>query len=105
MTADGREDDGGAILGENDGDVKPMPPPESLAMTWTRRRIIIAFWAIVVCLGLPHWIWTTSIHRSSLPLDTMNGWAEGNVSDRELEKQTNADSNRHAKCITQCMFT
>lgn len=39
--------------------------------------IISAFWAVVVIFGLPHWIWTTSIHRSDLPLEDMNKWAEG----------------------------
>ena len=67
------------------------PPPESSSSAWTRRLIIFAFWAVVVVLGLPQWIWTTSIHRSDLPLEAMNNWAEGNVSsivhrgkDREL---------------------
>ncbi|KAK5132097.1 hypothetical protein LTR08_000347 [Meristemomyces frigidus] len=46
-------------------------------MGWTRRWIIIAFWVVVACLGLPYWIWTTSIHRSHLPLGMMNSWAEG----------------------------
>ncbi|KAF2765674.1 hypothetical protein EJ03DRAFT_279514 [Teratosphaeria nubilosa] len=56
---------------------KPEPPPESPASEWTRRWIILGFWAVVVVLGLPHWVWTTSIHRSNLPLETMDNWAEG----------------------------
>ncbi|KAK4508625.1 hypothetical protein PRZ48_002364 [Zasmidium cellare] len=51
--------------------------PEKPATIWARRLIIAAFWLVVVCLGLPHWIWTTSIQRSDLPLDSMNAWAEG----------------------------
>jgi phosphatidylinositol glycan class S len=42
--------------------------------------VILAFWAVVVCLGLPLWTWTTTIHRSELPLESMNAWAEGHVS-------------------------
>ncbi|EME48927.1 hypothetical protein DOTSEDRAFT_49301 [Dothistroma septosporum NZE10] len=52
-------------------------PAEKLSSVWTRRLIIIAFWAVVVCFGLPHWTWTTSIHRSALPLESMGTWAEG----------------------------
>ncbi|EME87502.1 uncharacterized protein MYCFIDRAFT_97278, partial [Pseudocercospora fijiensis CIRAD86] len=52
-------------------------PEESSSSIWTRRIIIMAFWAVVVMLGLPLWTWTTSIHRSSLPLEAMNSWAEG----------------------------
>jgi hypothetical protein len=35
---------------------------------------------VVATLGLPHWIWTTSIHREELPVGEMARWAEGNVS-------------------------
>ncbi|KAI5369554.1 Putative phosphatidylinositol-glycan biosynthesis class S protein [Septoria linicola] len=52
-------------------------PSESNGLMWTRRLVILAFWAVVVFLGLPHWTWTTSISRSSLPLDAMNAWADG----------------------------
>jgi phosphatidylinositol glycan class S len=52
-------------------------PPESPALVRTRRLIILTFWAVVLLLGLPHWTWTTSIARSSLPLDAMNAWADG----------------------------
>lgn len=41
--------------------------------------ILLAFWAVVVALGLPQWIWTTSIHRSNLPIEMMNDWANGKV--------------------------
>ncbi|KAI7716716.1 hypothetical protein KC322_g2568, partial [Hortaea werneckii] len=58
-------------------DNQKASPPEPPAVTRTRSWIIFAFWAIVACLGLPHWIWTTSIHRSDLPLDAMNSWADG----------------------------
>lgn len=55
-------------------------PPEKASAVWTRRFIILAFWAVVATLGLPHWIWTTSIHREELPVGEMARWAEGNVS-------------------------
>lgn len=57
-------------------------PPEKASAVWTRRFIIFAFWAVVATLGLPHWIWTTSIHREELPVGEMARWAEGNVSCR-----------------------
>ncbi|KAI7517996.1 hypothetical protein KC316_g20561, partial [Hortaea werneckii] len=71
---DGSLDNGVRMSGESE---QKTSPPESPAVTWTRSWIIFAFWAIVACLGLPHWIWTTSIHRSDLPLDAMNSWADG----------------------------
>lgn len=55
-------------------------PPEKASAVWTRRFIIFAFWAVVATLGLPHWIWTTSIHREELPVGEMARWAKGNVS-------------------------
>lgn len=55
------------------------PPPEKAHAVWTRRIIIFAFWAVVATLGLPHWIWTTSIYRSELPVERMTEWAEGHV--------------------------
>jgi hypothetical protein len=55
------------------------PPPEKANAIWTRRIIIFAFWAVVATLGLPHWIWTTSIYRSELPMEQMTQWAEGQV--------------------------
>lgn len=62
------------------GSDAPVPPPESPSAVWTRRIIIFAFWAVVATLGLPHWIWTTSIYRSDLPAEQMTQWAEGRVS-------------------------
>lgn len=58
----------------------PSPPLESPRAIWTRRIIIFAFWAVVATLGLPHWIWTTSIYRSELPVEQMTKWSEGHVS-------------------------
>lgn len=57
-------------------------PSEQPTTLWTRRWILLSFWLVIACLGLPHWLWTTSIHRSSLPLESMNQWAEGKVPTR-----------------------
>jgi hypothetical protein len=56
-----------------------LPPPEKASAIRTRRIIIFAFWTVVATLGLPHWIWTTSIYRSELPVEQMTQWAEGHV--------------------------
>jgi hypothetical protein len=58
----------------------PSPPPDTAAAVWTRRIIIFSFWAVVASLGLPHWLWTTSIYRSELPVEEMTRWSEGHVS-------------------------
>lgn len=50
---------------------------ESPSTVSTRRWIIISFWAVVALLGLPHWIWTTTTYRASLPIEDMNDWAAG----------------------------
>lgn len=55
------------------------PPPDSHTVQWTRRWIIFAFWSVIACFGLPHWLWTTSVHRSDLPFAAMNSWSEGEV--------------------------
>lgn len=60
-------------------DGSPALPQESPAFIWTRRLVLAGFWLVVIALGLPHWIWTTSIHRSELPVEIMNRWAEGQV--------------------------
>lgn len=66
-----------------DGNVivsKKSPPPESSTSIYTRSLVIISFWLVVVCLGLPTWWWTTSIYRARLPLQEMLEWADGKVS-------------------------
>ena len=75
--------DGGSATDPSHG---PPPPPEQPKSTWTRRLIILAFWAVIVTLGWPHWVFTTSIHRSDLPLESMNRWADGKVSPSLLLK-------------------
>ncbi|KAL8938094.1 MAG: hypothetical protein Q9211_003372 [Gyalolechia sp. 1 TL-2023] len=56
-----------------------QPPPESRESIRVRQLVILSFWAIVVFLGLPTWLWTTSIHRARLPLQQMMSWAEGRL--------------------------
>ena len=56
------------------------PPPETAHDIRVRTLVIFSFWAIVILLGLPVWWWTTSIHRSRLPLQEMLEWADGKVS-------------------------
>ncbi|MCJ1380957.1 GPI transamidase component [Xylographa soralifera] len=53
------------------------PPPETAHDIRVRTLVISSFWAIVILLGLPVWWWTTSIHRSRLPLQEMLDWADG----------------------------
>jgi len=57
---------------------KRQPPelPESIRV---RSLVILSFWAVVVCLGLPIWWRTTSIYRARLPLQDMLEWADGKV--------------------------
>lgn len=55
------------------------PPPESSESVRLRALVILSFWAIVIFLGLPVWLWTTSIHRARLPLQEMLDWADGKV--------------------------
>ncbi|ROV88470.1 hypothetical protein VMCG_10471 [Cytospora schulzeri] len=53
------------------------PPPEKPSDIRRRSFIILSFWLIVLCLGLPIWWHTTTIPRASLPLDDMMDWADG----------------------------
>lgn len=56
-----------------------MPPPEKPSDITRRTRVVVSFWLIVLCLGLPIWWKTTTIYRANLPLDGMLEWAEGKV--------------------------
>jgi len=79
--------EGDAKVGERDENYKlaspakasKKPPPESSDSIRVRGLVIFSFWAVVVFLGLPVWLWTTSIHRASLPLQEMLDWADGKV--------------------------
>jgi phosphatidylinositol glycan class S len=62
------------------GSGRKQPPPEKPADIRRRTLVIVSFWLIVLCLGLPIWWQTTTIHRANLPLDEMLHWADGRVS-------------------------
>lgn len=64
--------------------LKKQPPPESSQSIRSRALVIFSFWAVVICLGLPTWWWTTSIHRARLPLEVMLEWADGKVEHHNL---------------------
>jgi phosphatidylinositol glycan class S len=55
------------------------PPAETRAGTWTRRLVLLSFWAVAVFLGLPVWWKTTTVYRAPLPLQDMLDWADGKV--------------------------
>lgn len=55
------------------------PPVETSESIRMRILVLASFWAVVILLGLPVWIWTTSIHRARLPLQDMLEWADGKV--------------------------
>jgi len=54
----------------------PLEPSENVRV---RGWVILSFWVVVVFLGLPMWLWTTSIHRARLPFEEMRLWADGKV--------------------------
>lgn len=56
---------------------KKKPPPETRDAIWTRRFVILSFWAVVILVGLPVWWKTTTIYRADLPLQVMTDWADG----------------------------
>ncbi|KAI0440786.1 phosphatidylinositol-glycan biosynthesis class S protein [Xylaria telfairii] len=53
------------------------PPPEQESHIFRRSLIVASFWLVVLCLGIPIWLKTTSIYRASLPLSQMMDWADG----------------------------
>lgn len=55
------------------------PPPEKPSDIRRRSLVILSFWMIVLCLGVPIWWNTTTIPRASLPMDEMMDWADGKV--------------------------
>ncbi|TPX07165.1 uncharacterized protein E0L32_010868 [Thyridium curvatum] len=56
---------------------RKQPPPEKPGDVRRRSLVILAFWLIVLLLGLPIWWHTTTIYRADLPLDEMLEWADG----------------------------
>lgn len=59
-------------------------PPEKPSDIRRRSHIILSFWLIVLCLGLPIWWKTTTIYRADLPLQEMLDWADGKVRNHSL---------------------
>ena len=53
------------------------PPPETAESIRTRRLVVLSFWLVVLCLGVPVWWRTTAIYRAELPLHAMADWADG----------------------------
>ncbi|KAG7139812.1 GPI transamidase component GPI17 like protein [Verticillium longisporum] len=53
------------------------PPPEKASDVRRRSFVILSFWAIALCFGVPIWWITTSIYRANLPLSDMLDWADG----------------------------
>ncbi|GAM89358.1 hypothetical protein ANO11243_073950 [Dothideomycetidae sp. 11243] len=71
---------------------KKQPPPEPSDSVASRRYILFALWSTVVFLGLPVWIWTTTVHRATLPIDSMKTWAEGQACQLEFPLHVAIDS-------------
>ena len=72
-------DDANFKLASSPATAQKQPPPESPKSMKTRGFVILSFWAVIILIGLPVWLWTTSIHRASLPLRNMLDWADGKV--------------------------
>jgi hypothetical protein len=68
-----------AVINHDAETERKEPPPEKPADVRRRSLVILAFWAIVLCLGLPIWWKTTTIYRASLPVDEMLDWSDGRV--------------------------
>ena len=74
-----KPDDANFKLASGPATARKQPPPESRKSIKTRELVILSFWAVIILLGLPVWLWTTSIHRASLPLQNMLDWGDGKV--------------------------
>ena len=55
-------------------------PPEKPEAVSLRSKIVFSFWVVILLLGVPTWLKTTSIYRADLPLQDMIKWADGLVS-------------------------
>ncbi|KAK4241181.1 phosphatidylinositol-glycan biosynthesis class S protein [Achaetomium macrosporum] len=67
----------GRVTANNGVPARKQPPPEKPSDIRRRSYIILSFWLIVLCLGLPIWWKTTTIYRAHLPLQEMLDWADG----------------------------
>ncbi len=72
---------GGPSVSNGTQTQKKLPPPEKASDVRRRSHIILSFWLIVLCLGLPIWWKTTTIYRADLPVQEMLDWADGKVCD------------------------
>ncbi|KAJ9605110.1 GPI transamidase component [Cladophialophora chaetospira] len=61
----------------NAAPVTKQPPPEKTTAVNLRTKIVLSFWAVILLLGIPTWLRTTSIYRANLPLQDMLDWADG----------------------------
>lgn len=69
----------GPATASNETQPRKLPPPEKASDVRRRSHIILSFWLIVLCLGLPIWWKTTTIYRADLPVQDMLDWADGKV--------------------------
>ncbi|KAK4142880.1 phosphatidylinositol-glycan biosynthesis class S protein [Dichotomopilus funicola] len=67
---------GSGVVSNSTG-AKKLAPPEKPSDVRRRSHIILSFWLIVLCLGLPIWWKTTTIYRADLPLQEMLDWSDG----------------------------
>lgn len=74
-----RDQDATSIITNITTTGRKQPPPEKPSHVRRRSFVILSFWLIVLCLGLPIWWKTTAIPRANLPLDEMMDWADGKV--------------------------
>jgi len=83
---------------------KKEPPLESKEAIWTRRLVILSFWAVVILVGLPVWWKTTAIYRADLPLQVMTDWADGKVRSLHLSFETTTND-ACALDLSSCIST
>ena len=76
---DSTPEDAGFNVVSSPASAQKQPPPESPQSIKTRGLVILSFWVLVILLGVPVWLWTTSIYRARLPLQDMLDWADGKV--------------------------
>ncbi|KAL9061106.1 MAG: hypothetical protein Q9162_000251 [Coniocarpon cinnabarinum] len=55
------------------------PPSESRESVNVRRSVLVSFWLLVLCVGVPFWWQTTTVYRANLPYSTMDAWASGSA--------------------------
>lgn len=105
MAEDNSENEGNEIhsIPVTKEPAKKLPPesPESIRL---RTLVITSFWVVVILLGLPVWLWTTSIHRARLPLQDMLDWAHGKVCLAPLLAASTTDENSTRPANLQSLY-